>query len=127
MFKSARKFYFTVASLGGLLLIVIATVSVLQLGITTLLKTQRQDFKTAPPEVTPYVGDLTDKEGLTTAQKEAIEDWQKDYDKWRQEQKNFDWNTNAKKEQLAMSLSFLIVGLPIFLYHVRFVRKDNDE
>lgn len=126
MFKSAKKFYFTVASLGGLLLMIIATVSMLQLGISSLLGIKRQDFNTQPPEVKSYVGDLTEKEGLTEDQKVSIEEWQKDYDEWRDEQKNFDWDTNARKEQLAMSLSFLIVGLPVFLYHVRFVRKEEE-
>jgi len=126
MFKSARKFYFAVASLGSLLLVVISLVSLLQLGIATLLKTQSQNMGNQPPNPQSYTGDILKGGELTRSQRESMADWQTDYTKWRKEQRDFDWATNAKKEQIAMSLAFFLVGLPIFIYHIRFVKKEKE-
>lgn len=127
MFKNTKGLYYAVASLGGLFLIVVGLVIALQATLSNYaLKAPKQSMSIQPPDLKSYVGDLSVKEGLTNAQKDALAEWQQDYNKWREDQKNFDWQSAGQKSQYSFAGSMLLVGIPIFLYHIRFVRKEKD-
>ena len=127
MLKNGKSLYYSLASLGGLLLLVISVVSLLQLGFSELLNNPKQPSYSQPPDLQSYVGEVKDSGDLTAAQLQSLEEWQKDYDEWRDEQKNFDWEESANKGQISFSLAMLLVGLPIFLVHLTALRRENNS
>lgn len=125
--KNLLTLYFPVAALGGLLLIVISLVILLQMLFTLIFGTSNnRSYMGPPPAPREYIGELENKRELTGSQKENLIKWERDYKRWQKDvEKGYQipW-----KDQLNIALPFLIIGVPIFIYHLRIIKKQgNDE
>jgi uncharacterized protein YpmS len=125
--KNLLTLYFPVAALGGLLLIVISLIILLQMLFILILGTSNnRGYMSSPPAPREYIGELENKNELTGSQKEALNEWERDYKRWQKDVKKgyqIPW-----RDQLNIALPFLIIGVPIFIYHLRIIKKQgNDE
>lgn len=109
-----KVFLYIFASL-GLVLCVIGTVSLINLGLRTYVFT-KSDY---PCYTTSRI--LTDaekKEGMTQEQL----DKQAELDSKNCEQQR----TSEKQQQASNAIAMLIVGLPLYAYHWNTIRRDKE-
>jgi hypothetical protein len=117
--------YFVVATLIGLLLLVIASVNIVSLGTRTLLGVK--PFPSFPPTPLSFAQQNgIDKTQLTAKQQKRFDEIAADYERQMKEQAAFDHEEQSKRTELAWSLAMLIVGVPVFAIHApRVFRKDQ--
>jgi hypothetical protein len=58
------------------------------------------------------------KQPIVATDAATLESWKQSYAQWQKEQKEVD-----KKNQLATSISMLVVGVPVLFLHQRELRK----
>jgi Lon protease-like protein len=126
----ARSFlvqiYFVLATLIGLILIVISGVNVSRLVLNELLGVEQYpSFGTPyPPYKDPGLS-TPNAENLTTEDKEALEEWKKEYEAWQQKEREYNSEDQNRRRQIAESLAMLIVGVPVFAIHAPYVFKRS--
>lgn len=120
--------YYTLASIIGLILTVIGAAMLINLILTTyILDIPR--YPSMPPQMysdgPAQVKQIEERnaEALTDDDKVAIESWKASYAQWEKEQRSYDQANVEKKNQLATSISMLVVGLPVLFFHQRELRK----
>lgn len=115
-----RKIYLYLFALIGLVLVTIGCVRLVGLGLKTYIFTKADVYyeypaprplKVAP--VMPVEGDKAEEFQQPT--KEEIDEYQ-----------NKQQTANRQREA-AESLAFIIVGLPLYLYHWSVIKKDKKE
>lgn len=120
--KEARPFlvqiYFVLATLIGLILIVISGVNISRLVLNQVLGVKDYPEFSAPypPYKDPNLVSSEDK-GLTDQQRATVVEWEKNYNKWLEDQKSFNSADQNRRRQIAEALAMLIVGVPVFVIH----------
>lgn len=64
---------------------------------------------------------------LNEAQIEAVNSWMKDYDEWKKKQDaqgDIDYRSQNRQRTASEAIALLLVGLPLYLYHWRLIKKD---
>ena len=135
MFKdlSPKGIYYSFASLGALLMIVIGSFAIINGAMTKYVFKQgpqsQVEMAGIPPlplNDTKAISDLTLREDLSKADKEAIEAWLKDYKNWQDTVKNQKMNVyDPLYSQLNFGFSMLIIGVPLFVFHIRHIIRDE--
>ena len=133
------KIYFYLVSLIGLMMIVIPTADLIQLGLKTWIfknadiNQQSYSYQMAPyafekiPSTPIEAAKISkDKCNLTDAQKAGLDKWIKDYETWQEEQKKIDYVRSDRERRTVTDIGFLAVGIPLFFIHFRIIRKERD-
>ena len=130
-----RTIYLYLFALLGLVLMTIGTVNLIDMGLKAFIFTaadeeQRIGYLQPPaPSPTRYErpnGD-TSLVALTAEERAMFQQWRRDYKDWEERRSRIDPVTAHRHREAAMSLAFLIVGLPLYLYHWRTIRKESRE
>ncbi|MBW7955725.1 hypothetical protein H3C66_03240 [Patescibacteria group bacterium] len=124
------QIYFVVATLIGLLLIVISSVTLVQLGLKEALGVKEYPSFRAPyPDLGErYPGEKTiDSTELPADQQARLEEWGRQYDAWKVEEAAYDSEDQERRRQIATSLAMLIVGVPVFGLHAPHVFKRKQS
>lgn len=140
MFKKntlIRTIYLYTFSLVGLVLVVIGGVRFVDMGLKAWVFTQADEeqrmwSKQPPmPVITEKRIETAVKEGkienLTNEEKTAMEQWLASYADWKTKQETFDPITSQRQREAAGALSFILVGLPLYLYHWRVIKREKNE
>lgn len=124
-------------SLVGLVLVVIGGVQLVNMGLKAWVFTQADEeqriWQKQPPMpvITEKRVEAAVKEGkienLTEDEKGAMEQWLVSYGAWKQQQEKFDPVTSQRHRDAASSLSYILVGLPLYLFHWRIIRREKGE
>ena len=101
---SLRLLYLYLFSFVGLLITIIGSIQLLDLGLKTYIF--RVDEYTYYPEPVKL-------EGEPTISREESE------------QRNRAEQANQRKRQLSTSLSMILVGIPLYLYHWKTIKKES--
>ena len=109
---SIRLLYLYLFSFIGLLVIVIGTIRLVQLGIKVYI------FKGAD-QFTPIYAPVTSPDGKTIVQTQEQVDAQK--------KANDDENQKQREREVAEALAMLIVGIPLYKYHWNIIQKENKK
>ncbi|MBI3952768.1 MAG: hypothetical protein HY336_02330 [Candidatus Doudnabacteria bacterium] len=114
-----RKVYLYLFAVVGLVLMIIGSVSLINLGLKTWVFTKADDATCfyGPRFVAPS------KENGTTGQS------QEDLDRQRAEDEKYCKEITRpaqKQNQASMAIAQLIVGVPLFAYHWRLIRKEGQ-
>ena len=130
-----RKIYLYVASFLGLVLVVIAGVQLVNLGLKVYVFTQIDRQESSYQKMPPAGPFLAEKVGvlsgatapaqLTEEERTAMKSWLESYKSWQEEQKSFDLVTANRQRDASISLALLIIGLPLYFYHWRVVKKES--
>ncbi|MEK7593134.1 MAG: hypothetical protein AAB464_00225 [Patescibacteria group bacterium] len=117
-----RKIYLYLFALIGLVLITIGCVRLVGLGLKTYIFTKADvyyEYPMARPVKNPPAGGAPVEgekaEELQQPTKEEIEEYQNEQ------------RTSNRQREAAESLAFIIVGLPLYLYHWKVIKKDKKE
>jgi len=128
-----RTIYLYLFSLVGLILLIMGTVNFLDMGLKAFVFTEA-DQDQMVYRMKPTLPSGIDKQdiekiqktnGLSGEQKDKIDNWLKDYERWEEKQEEYDPVTSRRHEEAAQNLALILVGLPVFLYHWRIVRKEE--
>lgn len=132
-----RKIYLYLFALIGLILMVIAGVQLADLGLKVYVfkQIEKQDnyYQKTPPcgplteDRVVTAGEATSAVQLTAGEKEQMKMWLADYKNWQEEQKSYDPVTASRQRTASTAISMLIVGLPLYFYHWRVIKKETEE
>ena len=98
-----RLLYLYLFSFVGLLIVVIGSIQMVNLGLKMTIFKDADTYETYP---------IADKDGKSTESKEELQARQSK-DLTRQRQREF-----------ASSFSMIVVGLPLYLYHWKLIKKE---
>lgn len=103
---SLRLLYLYLFSFVGLLITVIGSISLLDLGLKTyVFKVEERIYYPEPLKL----------EGESTVSKEEMEE------------RNRLEVANQRKRQVSNSLAMILVGAPLYLYHWKTIKKENKS
>lgn len=130
-----RTIYLYLFALVGLTLITVGTVRLVDLGLKTyVFEKADQQFYTIPgPQLRPnsevelqtLVEECKNSEALSQKQSDFLSSWSEDYEEWKQKQGADEKLESRRQERAASSLAWLIVGIPLFLYHWGVIRRET--
>ncbi|MBU2235912.1 hypothetical protein KKA01_02525 [Patescibacteria group bacterium] len=131
-----RPIYFYLVSLGALLMFVIAGGIMINLVLKTWVfpsasEADRLNQKISSPDIymimetnaVQSIVDCAEKCQLETATVTAAENWLTDYQNWEEVSQGPYNNTQG---EAAGNLPFIMLGIPLFWYHWRTVRKEQE-
>lgn len=123
---SLIQLYFVLASLAGLILLIIGSVSIIKIGADKLIGVQPYPEFSAPypPTLQEYQGKATG--AVTYSQKAALAEWEKNYSEWQVAQKDYNQEEQRIKRDLAQALSMIVVGIPVFWIHAPRIFKEKQ-
>jgi len=131
-----RTIYLYLFSLVGLVLLIIGAVRFIDMALKAFIFTkadeeQRLAYK-MPPSSIPFekVQSLaSDQQGiikLTPDEKTAIVQWLADYNSWKEQRDKLDPITSQRQRDASSNLAMILVGLPLYFFHWRIIRKDAN-
>jgi len=141
-----RTVYLYLFALVGLALIVIGSVRLLDLGLKIFIfkeadkpeEVQRY-YPPFPPErflepqavskdkKVPDVALSEKTQELTETDRDALNRWLIDYQNWKQSYDEIDYVRARREREASNSLAFIIIGLPLYLYHWTVIKRDRRE
>ena len=127
-----RVVYFYLFALVGLTLMIIGGVKLVDLGLklTVFPQADRDLYgyerqPVMPPFAYDNIKSLTGKTDLEEIQKAQIEAWLVDYQNWKENQTKIDPMTARRQRDASIALAMIIIGLPLFLFHFRTIKKEK--
>ncbi|MBI4359225.1 MAG: hypothetical protein HY577_01380 [Candidatus Nealsonbacteria bacterium] len=138
-----RTIYLYLFALIGLVLMAIGTVRLTDLVLKTFIFTradQELNYMKQPPMISLFPGkDVSEEDlvstiekcqekcDLTADEKEQIDSWLKDYRNWQETVARMDYRAQQRDRDLAQSLAFILVGLPLYLYHWSTIKRETKN
>lgn len=129
-----RTLYLYLFALLGLILITIGSVQLAGLGLRAWVFTEadaemriryvNEPMQMASPDrIVPLLTDTT----MEPETREALRQWAEDYRRMREQKEQIDPVKSHRQRQAAGSLALLLVGVPLYLYHWRTVRRERER
>jgi hypothetical protein len=133
-----RTIYLYLFTVIGLALVVIGTVRFLDMGLKAFVFTGAdeperiqqsyyQGYPSLPVERIATPEDAEGVEGLTDAEKESLKNFIRNYERWEEERGRIDYLSSRRQRDASINLSMLLVGLPLYLYHWRIIKKETKD
>ncbi len=103
------------------------------MGLRTFIFTQSDDEQRMYHEMPPKPYGISPAERIDGESRAVFRDlllkkqWAEDYAEWREIRKSVDPVTARRHREAANNLSFILVGLPVYLYHWRLIRRDRTN
>lgn len=107
-----RKIYLYLFALIGLVLMVIGGVRLVSLGLKAYIFTKADTYYDYPRS----------KLAIVENGKEVVEPTKEELDEFNKNQAS-----SNRQREAAESIAFMIVGLPLYLYHWTVIKKDKKE
>lgn len=127
-----RVVYLYLFALVGLILLTIGGVQLTSLGLRSYVLTEadaemRVQYLPEPPVrfTADNARNLARDTTLGAEEREALRQWAADYERQREQREAIDPVRSRRQRDAARALAFLIVGLPLFGYHWRTIRKER--
>lgn len=139
-----RTVYLYLFSLVGLVLVIIGAVRLLDLGLKIVIFKQAdkpESIRPAPP-YPPYnfegrstvkikeVGEPLEfpkAEVVSMEEKAALDRWEIEYKNWQDLQSKIDYLRSRRESEASNSLAFMIIGVPLYLYHWLVIRRERKD
>lgn len=123
-----RTIYLYLFALLGLVLLVIGSVGFVNMGLKAYVFTQADEqqrlWEGGPREPVFAAGRVGEGE-LTAEDEAAVKRWLQDYQAWKEKSEKVDVVVAQRHRDAAMNLALILVGLPLYWYHWRVIRKDK--
>ena len=131
--STIRTIYLYIFSLLGLVLVIIGSVGFIDMGLKAFIFKQadaEQSIWARQPPM-PYslerTRGLNETSGLTEDELNAVQNWLRDYEEWTETQSRIDPVTANRHRSAARNLALIIVGIPLYLYHWRIIRRETRK
>ncbi|HDZ54555.1 MAG TPA: hypothetical protein ENI19_02255 [Candidatus Nealsonbacteria bacterium] len=130
-----RTIYLYLFALLGLVLLIIGGVRFVDMGLRAFVFTKAEEeqrlLRKEPPYM-PYsiqkIEELQEnEERLSEEEKAAIGQWLTDYKDWQERRSKIDYLTSKRHRDASVNLALILVGLPLYLYHWRIIRKETKN
>lgn len=125
-----RTIYLYLFALLGLIFLVIGAIRFIDMGLKVYVFTEAEkDQRYEKTMFTPCsieierIVESQDNQELTEEEKIALKKWLAEYN----EQQEIDYVKVNRHRDAATNLSFILVGLPLYLYHWHVIKKDIKE
>jgi hypothetical protein len=133
-----RTIYLYIFALLGLVLLIIGSVNFLNMGLKAFIFTQADEesrifSKQIPIPTISRIENIEQdiEEGkdicLSKEEKISIESWLADYNNWKESVSKIDPITSRRHRDASINLSLILIGLPLYLYHWRIIKKETEE
>lgn len=132
-----RTIYLYFFSLVGLFFLVFGTIGLVKLGLVTWIFPKADMVFQPKPLLPDRLNENDLVEGLevckttcelTELQKERLENWLADYNRWQEAQESPDLQRSSQRQrQISENLASIIVGLPLYLYHWTIIKRDAKK
>ena len=133
-----RTIYLYIFALLGLVLLIIGSVNFLNMGLKAFIFTQADEesrifSKQMPIPTIPKIENIQQdmEEGkdicLSTEEKVSFQNWLTDYNTWEESMSEFDPVTSRRHRDASVNLSLILIGLPLYLYHWKIIKKETEE
>jgi len=127
-----RTIYLYLFALVGLALLTIGAVRFVDMGLKAFVFTKAEELQRlyeAMPPLTPYLPEPIEKlqEGgeLSEEAKATIKQWLADYEDWKERRSKIDPVTARRHRDASSNLALIFVGLPLYLFHWRIIRRET--
>lgn len=70
---------------------------------------------------------LSVNEEFDIEDRESVKNWLARYEQWEVNYSNFNYTTARRHRDASVSLSLILIGLPVYLYHWRIIRRESRE
>lgn len=129
-----RTIYLYLFSMLGLILIVIGAVNFINMGLKASVFKQAEiaesrmmeEFPGPVVETQPLEKASRSKE-FTAEEKAAIKSFLKSYQERQKKYKSLDYVTVKRQQSASINLSLLLVGIPLFIYHWRIIKREKEQ
>ncbi len=125
-----RTIYLYLFSIIGLVLLVIGAVGLIDMLLKATVFTQAESQRhwmermpPSPPGAFPADRFLEDG-ALDPKERELLRDWATQYQAWQERGKDYDPVRAQRERDAARNIALIVVGLPLYLYHWRTVRRE---
>ncbi len=133
-----RTIYLYLFTIVGLSLVVIGTVRFLDMGLKAFVFTgaeeperiQQKYYQGYLPSAVEKIAtpeEVDEVEGLTDAEKESLKDFIRSYEAWQEDRGKIDYVSSRRQQDASVNLSMILVGLPLYLYHWRIIRRETKD
>ncbi len=138
--NTIRKIYLYLFALLGLTLLVIGAVMLIDLGLKIFVF-KKADIESVQKPTLIYmrpgepikeedfisaIEKCEEKCDLTEEQNAQIQNWLTDYGYWQEAQlTNNNYATRSRHRQASMSLSLILIGLPLYLFHWAVIKGET--
>lgn len=129
-----RPIYLYLFALLGLILITIGSVQLVGLGLRSYVLTEadaeaRMRYMHEPPmAMAPDRAErLQSDTTLDEATRRALQRWAQDYERLQERRDSIDPVRSQRQREAAGAIALLLVGLPLYLYHWRTIRRERRE
>ena len=116
----------------GLILLIIGVVRFIDMGLKATVFTEagsvarlQQNQLTSPRVPTINIERYEDSDEVTEEELESLRRMIEDYEAQREEWEGLDRYTARRQEEASYNLAFILVGLPLYLYHWKTIKKDD--
>jgi len=114
IFLLIRKFYLYIVVLIGIVLVVIGSVRLVDIGLKTYIFTRAEQWPVSPAR---RIVSLTEENGQEVNYQEPSPEEQAEYTRAQ--------SITRRQGEAAGSLAMIIVGLPLYLYHWSILKKEQ--
>ncbi len=134
--STIRTLYLYLFSLIGLSLIVISGVRFLDMGLKAFVFTQADVniYEQRPPYPSISQERIIDEDDsiretitLTKEEEEVVKRWISDYSEWEERSAEYDPLSSRRQREASSNLAMIIIGIPLYLYHWRIIKKDSEN
>lgn len=125
-----RTIYLYIFALLGLVFLIIGAIRFIDMGLKAYVFTKAEQAEKYERYIATPCGleikrieEVQESGELTETEKESLKAWLADY----QEQKDVNYVTVRRHQDAAINLSFILVGLPLYLYHWSIIKKETKK
>jgi hypothetical protein len=127
-----RTIYLYLFTLVGLALLITGTVRFLDMGLKMFVFTKAEDpekiqrgyYYPSLPIPVEKIGVIEESGQLTEEEIASLKSWLADYQKWQEEEAKIDYLASKRHREASINLAMILVGLPLYFYHWRIIRKE---
>jgi len=130
-----RTIYLYLFALVGLALLITGFVRFIDMGLKAYVftkaeepeKIQQQRYYYSTPIPVAKLEEYQEGDELTEGERATLKSLIANYKKWEEEEAKIDYLTSRRQREASGNLSMILVGLPLYLYHWRLIRKETRE
>lgn len=126
-----RTIYLYLFALVGLALLIVGLVRFLDMGLKMFVFTHAEDterisqrYYYSGPIAIEKIEGFQESEELTADEKETLKAFLANYKEWQEREAKIDYVTTRRQKEASTNLALILVGLPLYLYHWRIIKKD---
>lgn len=130
-----RTIYLYLFTIVGLALLVIGSVKFIDMGLKMFVFTKAEEperlqqmyYYPTPVSSISKLETYQDSEELTTEEKETLKTFLANYKDWAEKEAKIDYLVSNRQKQASNNLAMILVGLPLYLYHWRIIKRETKE